>query len=389
MSENSIKQIQQMKKVVNHCHADGSVRVKTVQELSSKEGRKVTKEQLGVGEECGSLGEYLEKFDLPGKVMQTRENLSRIFYEIFEDLAKQNVVYAEVRYAPSKHLEQGLGYNEVVEASIDGMKKAEKEFGIKGNLILCAMRGAEKEENEKTVDVAKEYLNKGVCAVDLAGGEAIFPTKDYEYVFSRARKNGIPYTIHAGEADGIYSMQDALKFGARRIGHGVAIANYFNCLKRLELVRTVAELRLIPELHVYSEIKELLKLDDRANISSQIQDIIKTFNGVVEEIKRKNIGLEVCPKSNYDTKAFGERTKLQDYYKAVELLYKKGFELTVNPDNSTVSSIDINTELENLHKYTDLTLDDLAKIQMSGISQSFVTFEKQKDMRLPESPDFK
>ena len=383
------EQIENMKKVVLHLHLDGSLRPETVYNWLVEQGEDVTLEQvqnaLMVERDCRDLNEYLQKFDLPCRMLQTEGHMEQATYELFEDLAKQNVIYAEVRFAPSKHLEKGLNYNEVVEAAIKGMERAKKEFGIKGNLILCAMRGKNKEKDESTVEVAKEYLNKGVCALDLAGDEENFPTSDYKNIFDEATNFGIPYTIHAGEADGINSMKAAIDFGAKRIGHGVAIANYFNCLRRLEQVQTVSDLKSFQELKKYSEIKELLKLDDETEILAQIREIINTFNGVVEDIKRKQIGLEVCPKSNYDTKTFGNDSKLIDYYKAVELLYKKGFKVTINPDNSTVSSIEVNTELENLYKYTDLTLDDIAKIQTKGSEQCFVTCQKQKDSKTPDT----
>ena len=60
-----------------------------------------------------------------------------------------------------------------------------------------------------------------MTAVDLAGAEALFPTKNYRDLYARAEDMGIPYTIHAGEADGAESVRLAIEYGAKRIGHGV------------------------------------------------------------------------------------------------------------------------------------------------------------------------
>ena len=111
MSSKIRKQIEEMDKTVQHIHLDGSVRIDTIQNELRED---IKEDQLGVGAECASLNDYLEKFAIPGKVMQTKEHLKEITYELYEDLAKQNVGYAEVRFAPSKHREQGLEYNEIV-----------------------------------------------------------------------------------------------------------------------------------------------------------------------------------------------------------------------------------------------------------------------------------
>lgn len=102
-------------------------------------------------------------------------------------------------------------------AAIEGMHKSTLPAG----LILCCMRGDSYEVNADTIRVAAKYMGKGVCAVDLAGAEALFPTVGYSDVFKLARELNVPFEIHAGEADGPSSIYSALEFGATRIGHGV------------------------------------------------------------------------------------------------------------------------------------------------------------------------
>lgn len=200
------KQIQEMPKAILHLHLDGSLRPETVYNWLKEQGKDVTLEQvkqdLMVNKECRDLNEYLQKFDLPLEVLQTEDHIEQSTYELFEDLAKQNVIYAEVRFAPSLHIKQGLNYDQIVESAIRGMNKAKENFGIEGNLILCCMRGEDNTiSNLKTVATAKKYLEKGVCALDLAGAEALYPTKDFEQIFKIAKELNIPFTIHAGEAD--------------------------------------------------------------------------------------------------------------------------------------------------------------------------------------------
>lgn len=243
------EQISKMPKAILHLHLDGSLRPETVYKWLKEQGRDVTLEQvkkdLMVDKDCRDLNEYLQKFDLPLEVLQTEEHIEQSTYELFEDLAKQNVIYAEIRFAPSLHTKQGLDYNKIVEAAIKGMNKAKDEFGIDGNLILCCMRGEvqldqkllEKDpykfkktcqeiaelirknqeinenvleifakgkenvmNNIKTIAIAYRYSQRCICSGDLAGAEALYPTEDHEYIFVIMKELGIPFTIHAGEA---------------------------------------------------------------------------------------------------------------------------------------------------------------------------------------------
>ena len=207
-----LEDIKKMPKVELHLHLDGSVGLETASKLSGLSLDSV-REKMVATDKCKDLNEYLTKFDFPLSLMQTKENLKLIARELALSLHKQNVIYAEVRFAPSFHTKNGLTEAEVVEAVMSGMK----EVSIKINLILCLMRGASFEENLKTVETAKLYLNKGVGGVDLAGAEAIYPTSEYSLLFKKVREENIPFTIHAGEASGIQSIGAALDFGAKRI----------------------------------------------------------------------------------------------------------------------------------------------------------------------------
>lgn len=323
------KQIIEMPKVVLHLHLDGSLRPETVkewiEELLGKEAKlEDVKKMLMVEKDCRDLNEYLEKFDLPVKVLQSAEHLDRATYELYEDLSKQNVKYAEVRFAPSLHTKGGLSYNEIVEATVNGMERAKEKFDIDGSLILCCMRGKDnKKANMETVKIAKEYLGKGVSAIDLAGAEALFKTADYEDIFRAAERNGIPFTIHAGEADGPQSIIDALKFEAKRIGHGV------RCVERPELVKYLS-------IH--------------------------------------RVPLEICPISELQTQA----TKGDI---PIELLYRCGIPVTINPDNDTVSNTSILDEHQWVLDNTDLTVEDLIQMNINAAKNIFAPEKKREEVK--------
>lgn len=300
-------------KILLHLHLDGAIDIDDAFKWVKEDGIKISKKdllrELQVDEECHNLNDYLKKFDLPCKLLQTCERLEITSYHLFQKLAKLNVVYAEVRFAPLKHLEKGLILDDVVISVINGFNKANVESGIMGGIILSLMRGEEYEKNKNVVDVAKKYLGKGVVGIDLAGAEALYPTKDYVKLFSYAKTLEIPFTIHAGEAAGVESIKAALDIGTKRIGHGVKV------------------------------------IDDEA---------------LMERVIKENILLEVCVTSNYQTEAIKRRHP-------IEKLYRKGVKISINTDNDTVSGIDINREYARILQETKMDIEDLIKCNTNSI----------------------
>ena len=300
-----------MKKVELHLHLDGSIRPSTISEILNinlEEAKKLST----IETKCASLKEYLTKFDIPLKIMQTKENLERVAFELAHDLQKDDVIYAEIRFAPNKHLKSGLTLDEVVTAILKGLS----QVPIKTNLILCMMRGDSYEQNLKVIKLAKKYLNHGVVAIDLAGSEASYPVNLYQELFEIAQKENIPFTIHAGEADEPLSVINAINLGAKRIGHGV---------------------RAI-------ESEKALKL-----------------------IKEKNITLEVCPKSNLDTNMY---EKLSNH--PIKKLYDMGLLVTINTDNRTVSNTNLTKSYQDLQEVFSFTKQDFLKMNENALQSAFL-----------------
>ena len=315
-----IEQLINMPKIELHLHLDGAVSIELASRLSNLSIDEVSKKMVAP-EECENLSDYLTRFDFPGELMQTKENLTLIARDLVNRLEEQNIIYAEIRFAPMFHTKLGLTYEEIIESVLAGLKT---NTNIKTNLILCMMRGFSKEDNLKTIDVAYKYLNKGVCAIDLAGAEDKYPLDDYLELFQIAKQKGIPFTVHAGENGSASEVAKAINVGAKRIGHGI---------------------------HVIDNI-EVLNL-----------------------IKEKNILLEICPTSNFQTDAvvsYGTHP--------IELLYKLGVLVSINTDNSTVSNISLTEEYIKLSKHFNFTLDDYKQMNINAINHSFLNDQEKQEL---------
>lgn len=299
-----------------HLHLDGSLSLDSVRELAAMQDMTVPESdaellrKLQVSPTCRDLNEYLEKFDFPCSLLQTPGAITRSVSNLCAELAAEGLLYAEIRFAPQLHLLKGLDQTRVVEAAVAGLDQEK----FKSNLILCCMRGADNHEaNLETVRVASQFLGKGVCAVDLAGAEALFPTENFADLFALAKALGVPYTIHAGEACGPDSVYTALSFGAKRLGHGVR------------------------------------SIEDGA---------------LVARLAAEGVALELCPTSNLNTCIF---QRIEDY--PLRPLMAAGVRVTVNTDNMMVSGVTLASELEKLA----LTKAELHTLAQNAAKASFAS----------------
>lgn len=301
-----------------HLHLDGSISVPMARRLAELDGRVLDEDDASLGRrlsvtyDCRDLNEYLQKFDFTANLLETREQLSECMYLLQEELVQLGYLYAEIRFAPQRHGARGLSQREAVEAVLEGLGRSCFEAGV----ILCCMRGDDtREANLETVRLASEYLGRGVVALDLAGAEALFPTKDFADVFAYARELGVPFTIHAGEADGPESVRAALEFGASRIGHGIR----------------------------------------------SIED-----DSLVELLARDGVPLEMCPTSELQTSAIDDYAKFP-----LRQLIERGVNVTVNADNMGVSVTDVRRELLLLAGIFELTDADVQKLLVNAARAAF------------------
>ncbi|MBR4934325.1 MAG: adenosine deaminase [Anaerotignum sp.] len=316
-----------------HLHLDGSLNPKNILEMAKMAGvdlpyaeEAVIRTKMMVEPDCTNLGEYLEKFDLPLQLLQTTETIEYAVYELMRDLKEQGLCYAEIRYAPQLHLQKGLTQAEVVEATIRGRNKGVQDFGIPVNLILCCMRSDQNQaENMETIMVAEKYLGQGVCAVDLAGNEAAYPTESFKDVFALAREKGVSMVIHAGEAAGPESVWQALDLGAVRIGHGIHSI----------------------------EDKELMQV-----------------------LKEKGIYLEMCYSSNLQTKTVDNAAA----YPLVPFLLE-GLPVTLHTDNLTVSNTALQREYRLVQEQFSLTDEQMKAVAMRTADAAFLSEAEKKVLK--------
>lgn len=222
--------LRRLPKAELHVHLDGSLRADTMLDLARERGVPLPATDAAglrsaiVADDARSLEDYLRAFDWTVSVMQDPEALERIAFELVEDQAAEQVPYAEVRFCPALNTRAGLGPDQVLDAALKGLARADAAFGTRSTVIVCALRHLPAGHSVEMAELAAAYLDHGVSGFDLAGAEAGHPVARHREAFDLARDRGVPITIHAGEAFGPESIVQALDLGhALRIGHGTRL----------------------------------------------------------------------------------------------------------------------------------------------------------------------
>lgn len=309
--------LKDLPKVELHIHLSGSISIELMMKLSGLSREEVIKKT--VANEKINMFDFVNKLDFPNSLMQTKENLYLISCDLVERLAKENVVYAEVRLTPMLHMEKGLTYDDVIETVLEGLNSNPK---VKVNLILCMMRGATTYMNAETLKYTIKYLNKGVCALDISGDDGLYPLRDYMKFFELAALEHVPYTIHAGGSN-INDLYDALVLHTKRIGNGV------KAVMDIDLLRIIYYKKILLELAPSNDV-----------VLGQYEDI----------------GMH-----------------------PINFFLRNNFNICVNSNNSTVVNVDLNDEYEKLSKTFNFTIDDFKKMNLNAINSSFLS-EKEKEV---------
>jgi adenosine deaminase len=324
----------QLPKTDLHVHLDGSLRLETIVDLARVHRVELPstdpaelRRAMNLGENCGSLVEYLKAFDVTLRVMQHEEALFRSAYELAEDAARENVRYMEVRYSPMLHTRLGLKLTSVVEAVLAGLRAAHDTLGIESSIILCGIRNISPESSLEMAELAVAYKGRGVVGFDLAGAEYDNPAKHHKKAFQLVRDNNINTTIHAGEAYGPESIAQALHVcGAHRIGHGC-------------------------------------RLREDGDLLHYIND--------------HRIPLECCPSSNVQTGAVRDLAS-----HPLKLYFDLGLRVTINTDNRLVTDTSVSEELWHCHTQMGMSLADIKTMITAGFKSAFLPFHvKQAYLR--------
>jgi len=321
--------LKRLPKAELHVHLDGSLRPQTLVDLAVQQGVKLP--ATDVTElahymhvtDARNLVDYLARFDVTLSVLQTPEALERAAYELIEDSAAENVRYLEIRYSPILNTRGGMPLTEAVDAPLRALARAQQDFGVKAQLIICGIRNMSPEVSLELANLTVAYKGRGVVAFDLAGAEYNFPAKKHKEAFYTVIDHNMATTVHAGEAYGAESISQALHYcHADRIGHGTRLYED-------------------PELEQY--------------------------------VLDRRVPLEICITSNLQTHAVPslESHPLRRYFDL-------GIVVCLNTDNRLMSATTVTEELWLAHTRLGFTRADIDRMILYGFESAFLPFRERE-----------
>lgn len=332
--------IRNVPKVMLHDHLDGGLRASTVIEIAKEmKYKKLPTQDPGElaewffrGANKGNLVEYLSGFEHTTSVMQTKDALDRIAFEMIEDMHNDGICYVETRFAPVFHTSKGLYYDDIINAVLTGLQRGKDKYGVGYGLILCGMRNMK--NTLEFAELAVNYRHQGVVGFDLAGEEGGYPPKKHLEAFQFIKRENFNITIHAGEAFGKESIWQAIQIcGSHRIGHAT---------------------RLIEDM----------SFDSEGNLTG--------MGDLAAFVLDKRIPLEICLLSNVHT---GAVDKIENH--PFKKFYKAGFRVFLNTDDRLMSDTTLTKEYLTATELFGLNFDDIEKLNVNAMKSAFLPHKER------------
>jgi adenosine deaminase len=309
--------MERLPKIELHLHLDCSLSYAAVSRLDRSISREQYEQEFIAPPRCASLADFLTRAPRGFQLMQTEEAIRIVVEDVFEQLARDGVIYAEIRFAPLLHTLRGLSPEAIITAADRATETCIRSTGVEARLILCTLRHFGPEQSLETAQLVERFRGSRVAALDIAGDEKGFPIDSHIPAFRLAIEKGLHRTAHAGEARGAESVWETLReFQPSRIGHGVRSA------------------------------------EDPA---------------LLDHLRAWRIHLEICPSSNVQTRAV-------ESYAAhpVDSLYRCGVPLGISTDARTITNVSLSREYERLQEKFKWGKSEFLACNLKAVRAAFV-----------------
>ena len=314
-----------------HLHLEGLASVKTIWKLMKKNNLQYkninSKKDLEKKFEITSLEGFLDLFI--NIIQNSFLNVNDIEYLIDDAetyLIKNNIIYAELFFAPSKFIQMGLDFKKIIGILTRGAEKIKKKHNRDIKFLIDVSRSFGVENAMKNLDLVLANPSPVIIGIGLGGSEAKGPAKDYAKVFEKALSKGLHVVAHAGEDVGPQSIWDTIThLKAERIGHG---------------------------------------------ISAILDEKLMTY------LAEKKIPLEICPTSNLFTRRYAKT--LKDH--PVKIFFSRNMDVTVNTDDPTLFSVNLIEEYMNLLTQNIFTEKEIIEIIKNGVFATFLPKSRKNEI---------
>lgn len=314
-------------KIELHLHLDCSLSYAVVQAIDPTITEVQYQQEFVAPPVCVDLRDYLTRAVKGFSLMQTAAQLRLVTLDLLAQLDADHVIYAEIRFAPLLHTQQGLTPAQVVEAVEAALQEGAGRYKVITRLILCTLRHFSPEQSLETAALTCQFFGKGrVAGFDMAGDEAGYGVHEHKKAFALVKQSGVPFTVHSGEAAGPASMWTVIReLQPRRIGHGV------RSIESRSLVKYLAE---------------------------------------------EQIHLEVCPTSNLQTNIF---SSMQEH--SLGALYQQGISLSISTDARMITPVTLSSEYHRVAEAFGWGSTELLACNLQALQHAFIGEELKTSLR--------
>ena len=305
------------KKVELHIHLEGAASPEFVRETCYSSGMQIPE----IFDKSGNykwqnFDQFLTIYEIVTNIFLDEKNFEALVRHVLDKQVKENVIYTEIFLGP--HLWSDRP-NDRWERFLNIASKVADEYEKKYNMytyfIIVCIRHLGPEKALEASRFASKVKDKNVVGFGMAGDETKFNTLDFIRSFDFAKDSGLGTTTHAGEICGAKSVDEAIKLGVTRVGHGV---------RSCESEETIINL------------------------------------------SKENILLEVCPGSNV---ALGLYPSLDDH--PINFLFNKDLPISISTDDPSFFSTSLSKEYQDLHNVFGWGFDIFSQINKKSLEFAF------------------
>ena len=243
-----------------------------------------------------------------------------------EYFKKNNIVYSEIFFAPTKFLISGFSFPRIVEILTEGANLILNKYGVEIKYLIDVSRTFGPENAMNNLNLMLEYKSDAIIGIGLGGAEKLGPSKDYAEVFQKARKHGIHFVAHSGEDMGWEQINETLIYlDPERLGHGIS------AIQNPKLVKYIAE---------------------------------------------NKIPLEICPTSNLFTRKYVSEIETHP----VKQFYENNLFVTINSDDPALFSTSLVDEYMLLFNKGIFSQNEILALIKNNIYASFLTEDKKNTL---------
>jgi len=221
-------------KVEHHMHLEGSLEPDLLFELAKRNNIALPKDDdafqsvdslLARYGRFTSLDDFLHYYFIGMTTLVTESDFEALAYAYFKKAHSQRVVHAEVFFDPQAHTSRDVPYDVVVSGFEKARVRAQTDFGITSELIVCLLRHLPpKECYEAYLQALPDLKSGNITGLGLSSTEKGNHPSLFKEPYDDAKKHGIRLTAHAGEEAGVDYMASAVNdLGCTRIDHGIKL----------------------------------------------------------------------------------------------------------------------------------------------------------------------